>query len=455
MENKTLSRRGFLRLSAVSLAGVALAACGATPTATPAPKPTSAPAAAAPTAVPAAPAKKVSLRFLTWYGGDALDWFNKTLIPGFIKENPTVEKVDAVQTDSAKINELLLAGFAAGDPYDVFDHGSAASGASWAASGQTLALDDFFATLPTKADYYDVAIKTSMYQGKLYSLPRIVTPHALLYRKDWFKDAGLDPAKPPTTWDELRQYAKTLTKTSGDKITRAGFWVPSASWDGIQMGWFNFLHQNGISILTDDLSKTNFDNAAGFEAMNFYHDLLWKDKVDVLGGLPSTVAGNAVATGNAAMGIGSFGVVTFAKKNFPDNLANIAVAAPTSKVRPAVLLACDRTFLAAKGKSVDTAWKFLAYKSKPENMAALFAIDGGSLPPLKSFMQSDAAKNDPYLPLFLKNIDVGFQWPGTPKWNDIRSQFTTMSDGFMAQAGAVDEIVKNGAKEINAILAKQ
>ncbi len=456
MDSKGMSRRGFLRLSAASLAGAALAACGAAPTPTPAPVATAtkAPATAAPTAVPAAPAKKVSLKFLQWNGGDHLAWIEKTLIPGFLKETPTVEKIDLVTTDTGKVNEVLLAAFAAGDPYDVFEHGSAASGASWAASGQTLPLDEFFAALPDKADYYDVAIKTSMYKGKLYSLPRIVTPTALVYRKDWFKEAGLDPAKPPTTWDELRQYAKALTKTSGDKITRAGYWTPSSSWDGIQSGWFNYLHQNGVSILSDDLTKTNFDNEAGFLAMNFYHDLLWKDKVDVLGGLPTGIAGNPVAVGTAAMGIGNAGMLPVLRKNFPDVLPQIAVVAPTSKARPGCILAVDRTFLAAKSKSPDQAWKFMAYKNRLDNLTECFKVNPGALPPLKSFMQSDVVKNDALLPLFLKNIEVGYQWPGTPKWNDIRSYFTTMSDGFMAQAGAVDQFVKDGAKEINAILSK-
>ena len=37
---------------------------------------------------------------------------------------------------------------------------------------------------------------------------------------DHFKEAGLDPDKPPATWTELIDDAKKLTKRDGDKITR-------------------------------------------------------------------------------------------------------------------------------------------------------------------------------------------------------------------------------------------
>ena len=36
--------------------------------------------------------------------------------------------------------------------------------------------------------------------------------YGLTWNKDQFKEVGLDPEKPPKTWDEFRDYAKKLTK---------------------------------------------------------------------------------------------------------------------------------------------------------------------------------------------------------------------------------------------------
>ena len=52
----------------------------------------------------------------------------------------------------------------------------------------------------------------------------------------------------------------------------------------------------------------------------------------------------------------------------------------------------------------------------------------------------------------INNIEVGYQWPPTPKWNDFRSFVPAMNDEFMAQEGPVDEIVKRYAEEINTVL---
>jgi multiple sugar transport system substrate-binding protein len=450
MNEERLSRRRFLRLAGMVGAGAVLGAC-APPT--PAVAPQAAPAApAAPTAQPVA--KMVSLKLLTPdIGAGQQEWMEGELFPAFIKANPTVEKIEIIGSDWGKINEQLMAGYAAGDAADIFEHGSAASGASWAASGKTLALDEFFKTLTTQGDYYEVGLKTAYYQGKLFSMPRYVQIPTLCYRKDYFKEAGLDPTKPPTTWEELSDMAKKLVKKDGDKYVRSGYNVPTKSWDGVQAGWFPFLHQNGSQILTDDLTKVAFDSPAGIEAMQYYHDLLWVHKVDVLGGLPSTIAGNAVAVGTSAMGQADSSVIPILKKNFPEVMPNFGVAPTTKRVRLGTMLGTGRTFISNTTKAPQEAWKLLAFMHTMDNMTARYKL-AGTIPPLKSFSNTEAAKSEPLIPEFLKQVENGFQWPPTGKWNDFRSMITSMSDGFLAQDGKVDEFVKNAAKDINAILAK-
>jgi ABC-type glycerol-3-phosphate transport system substrate-binding protein len=59
----------------------------------------------------------------------------------------------------------------------------------------------------------------------------------LVYRKDHFRKAGLDPERPPKNWDELYTYAKRLTDS---KIGQYGFGLAagqSASWHFIDFIW--------------------------------------------------------------------------------------------------------------------------------------------------------------------------------------------------------------------------
>lgn len=50
------------------------------------------------------------------------------------------------------------------------------------------------------------------YQGKTYSIPTYGNNYRLIYNKDVFRKAGLDPEKPPKTMEELREYARIITE---------------------------------------------------------------------------------------------------------------------------------------------------------------------------------------------------------------------------------------------------
>lgn len=52
------------------------------------------------------------------------------------------------------------------------------------------------------------------FQGQVYALPFNRSTQGLYYNKDLFREAGLDPEKPPTTWDEVKEYAEKLTDSS-------------------------------------------------------------------------------------------------------------------------------------------------------------------------------------------------------------------------------------------------
>ena len=74
------------------------------------------------------------------------------------------------------------------------------------------------------SDIIPASLKWSQYQGKQYGLPFGQDTWGLYYNTDAFKEVGLDPTKPPTTPDELWDYAAKLTKFNPDgSLARAGF----------------------------------------------------------------------------------------------------------------------------------------------------------------------------------------------------------------------------------------
>lgn len=65
-------------------------------------------------------------------------------------------------------------------------------------------------------NYFPGPLASTMWDGKNYGIPKATNTIALYYNKDMFRAKGLDPDKPPQTWDELVEAARKLTDPSAN-----------------------------------------------------------------------------------------------------------------------------------------------------------------------------------------------------------------------------------------------
>ena len=75
--------------------------------------------------------------------------------------------------------------------------------------------DEFVKTDDDRAwlkSFYPAFMENSQTGGKTWGIPFQRSTIVLYWNKDAFKEAGLDPEKPPTTWDEQLAFAQKLTK---------------------------------------------------------------------------------------------------------------------------------------------------------------------------------------------------------------------------------------------------
>lgn len=66
--------------------------------------------------------------------------------------------------------------------------------------------------------------------GKMYSMPFNSSTPVLIYNKDAFEDAGLDPEDPPRTFSEIQEAARKLTVKNGENTERYGFSMLNHGW---------------------------------------------------------------------------------------------------------------------------------------------------------------------------------------------------------------------------------
>lgn len=116
------------------------------------------------------------------------------------------------------------------------------------------------------------AIATDASTGKIYGVPQNGYALGIYYSRKLFKAAGLDPDKPPTTWEEFRGYAKQLKSSSV-----AGYAETST---GNQGGWHftNWMYTAGGDMQSADGTKATFDSDKGVSVLQMLKDMRFTDQ---------------------------------------------------------------------------------------------------------------------------------------------------------------------------------
>jgi multiple sugar transport system substrate-binding protein len=198
-----------------------LAACGGSTAAPAAAATQSAPAAAATQAPAAAPQL---LRVWVQWGDNPKQM--QTLFDKYTAQTGIKVEVSAPLAD-----DKILPALTGSNPPDVLVLSGGDLTKSYFKDGL---LDELTGAIKTGSidltDFYPAPLSQCQDGAKIVCLPWGTDAYALLWNKDMFEAAGLDPNKPPATLEELVQYADKLTKVGADgKIEQIGF-IPNQAW---------------------------------------------------------------------------------------------------------------------------------------------------------------------------------------------------------------------------------
>ncbi|MFZ4842287.1 ABC transporter substrate-binding protein [Mycetocola saprophilus] len=111
-------------------------------------------------------------------------------------------------------------------------------------------------------------------KGHIFAVPREAYGNGLQYNRDLFKQAGLDPDKPPTTWDEVRAAAKTISEKTG----AAGYMqMTQGATGGWQTTVATYAHGGRMEEIKGDKVTATLDTDATKKSLQFLKDLRWED----------------------------------------------------------------------------------------------------------------------------------------------------------------------------------
>ena len=312
-----------------------------------------------------------------------------------------------------------------------------------------------------KNRFYGPLFKTSDYKGKSYGVPVSAVAYVMFYNKDLMKQAGLDPNKPPQTYDELVKAAQACTKDkSGKKAGEAGFdaknldtWGISLynNWVGARAAYAAIL-QNGGSLVDKDLNA-NFNTPQAVEGVQRVVDLVTKHNV-----------ARPNSTEEAELAAFSQGKVCFFPSGqwyldrFEQQKMNFGVA-----------------FMPRIGDKQDAAWggsshltlpKQRANYDKNKRQAALEFVnwmsqpaqnlkwtETGSLPTMPTVAQNKAFEDRPIKGVFAKLGNIyatsGFPWGG-----QVLGPFDNAWANAYSGKKSVKQSLDDGVKEANQQIAQ-
>ena len=173
------------------------------------------------------------------------------------------------------------------------------------------------------AQFFPALHANAVIGRRVYGVPFQNSTPLLYYNVEHFREAGLDPDRPPQTWDDLVVAAKKLTKREGDRVIRWGIMMPS-SYD--YCGWIlsALVMSNGGRYFNEEYGgEVYYDTPTTLGALTFWSDLVHKHKVHPAGEQKGPGVSTAFLTGQTSMMLLSTGSLTHVRTNakFPYKVA--------------------------------------------------------------------------------------------------------------------------------------
>jgi multiple sugar transport system substrate-binding protein len=287
--------------------------------------------------------------------------------------------------------------------------------------------------------------------GQLYGIPTEFNATAFAINTRHFADAGLDPNKPPSTWDEVATMGKQLVAKGHE-----GF-----NFLYLHSGWYTqqlqtLLNETGGSILTADGKHSALTQPNGVQALDIWNDLIRKDKV----GNPDTASREATvpfddfASGRRSMTMIYPWAVSQLKTDNPKLYKDIKVV-PLPKVDPSQqppnrwygnYMAVNRA-----SKHQLEAWKFINYVTSQHDR---WLSDVNFVQPVIGWEKSPAAKKTlPFLDVWAQAYSKGKFDEVAPHWAEVQDEIKSAVERTIFDGVPPAESLKRASDAIDGILA--
>lgn len=248
----------------------------------------------------------------------------------------------------------------------------------WASEGIFTDITKQIDGLDNKSDLQQGHIEAGTVDGKEYTLPFITDVSVMVWNKNLYKEAGLDPEKGPSSIDEFVEQAKAVAALNKDGV--AGSYLAGQSGGALVFDLFPSVWADGESVMNADGTEATLDNDSMKAVLDAYKEL-----ANTTNGLGAGSKEETGATWTAPFANGNIGVMPYPNTSSTalfeaekDGGFEVGVTPipGTKEGKTSTFLGGDAMGISKDCKHVAQAWNFLAWLMSDDAQKEVFAVNG-------------------------------------------------------------------------------
>lgn len=307
-----------------------------------------------------------------------------------------------------------------------------------------------FAALEYKDAFSEGMIRLSTYEDVQYAIPFGPDVSVLLYNKEHFREAGLDPEKGPATWDELIEYAQKLTTDD-----RYGYVCAAADAGGMMFTFVPYIWNNYGDVMSEDGSQSTLDQPEAIGGLQLLCDMVNEYKVtpDGITTYDWTGSKDAFTNGTASMVVLGSGAVWEFLTSENDKVDMGICLIPSSDGKEYASFSGGDSMAIVQGcENKEAAWSFIQF-CLSEDIQVEEMAKFGMIPARSDLFDNEYFNANPEFQVLEEALEVG-RAPYSLKYNEMYVPFLDGLQYALNGEKTAEEAFTEAAQQINAILAE-
>ena len=282
----------------------------------------------------------------------------------------------------------------------------------WASEGIFTDITKQIDGLDNKADLQQGHIEAGTVDGAEYTLPFITDVSVMVWNKNLYKEAGLDPEQGPKSIDQFVEQAKKV----------AGSYLAGQSGGALVFDLFPSVWADGESVMNKDGSEATLDNDSMKGVLDAYKEL-----ANTTNGLGAGSKEETGATWTAPFANGKIGVMPYPNTSTTalfdaekDGGFEVGVAPipGTKEGKTSTFLGGDAMGISKDSKHVAQAWNFLYWLMQSDAQKEVFADQGDTASNIQTLKTAYKDADPRIQTINSVIIDGNGQTPKSPAFNE-------------------------------------